>query len=103
MDGIVLINKEKGISSFGVVSKIRKIFNIKKVGHCGTLDPDATGVLPIMIGNATKISKYLVEHDKEYIAVLKIGIKTDSADGEGNIIAEDNFLLKRKMKKNIKL
>lgn len=102
MDGIVLINKEKGISSFGVVSKIRKIFNTKKVGHCGTLDPDATGVLPIMIGNATKISKYLVEHDKEYIAVLKIGIKTDSADGEGNIIAEDNFLLKKENEEEYK-
>lgn len=103
MDGIVLINKEKGISSFGVVSKIRKIFNTKKVGHCGTLDPDATGVLPIMIGNATKISKYLVEHDKEYIAVLKIGIKTDSADGEGNIIAEDNFLLKEENEEEYKM
>ena len=102
MDGIVLINKEKGISSFGVVSKIRKIFNIKKVGHCGTLDPDATGVLPIMIGNATKISKYLVEHDKEYVAILKIGVKTDSADGEGNIIAEDNFLLKRENEEEYK-
>ena len=102
MDGIVLINKEKGISSFGVVSKIRKIFNIKKVGHCGTLDPDATGVLPIMIGNATKISKYLVDHDKEYVAILKIGIRTDSADGEGNIIAEDNFLLKKEKEEEYK-
>ena len=102
MDGIVLINKEKGISSFGVVSKIRKIFNTKKVGHCGTLDPNATGVLPVMIGNATKVSKYLVEHDKEYVAVLKIGIKTDSADGEGNIILEDNFVLKKKNEKEYK-
>ena len=102
MDGIVLINKEKGISSFGVVSKIRKIFNIKKVGHCGTLDPDATGVLPIMIGNATKISKYLVEHDKEYVAILKIGIRTDSADGEGNIIEEDKFQLKKESEKEYK-
>ncbi len=93
MDGIILINKEKGISSFGVVSKVRKIFNIKKVGHCGTLDPEAMGVLPIIIGQATKISKYLVEHDKEYIATLKLGIKTDSADGEGNIVEESNFKL----------
>ena len=99
MDGIVLINKEKGISSFGVVAKIRKIFNIKKVGHCGTLDPEATGVLPVMIGNATKISKYLVEHDKEYVAVLKFGIKTDSADGEGSVIEEDGFLLKKDCEK----
>ena len=96
MDGIVLINKEKGISSFGVVSKIRKIFNIKKVGHCGTLDPEAMGVLPIMIGNATKISKYLVEHDKEYVATLKLGIKTDSADGEGKILEKSNFTLDKK-------
>lgn len=94
MDGIILVNKEKGISSFGVVAKIRKIFNTKKVGHCGTLDPNATGVLPIMIGQATKISKYLVEHDKEYVAVLKLGIKTDSADSEGEVIQEDNLVLK---------
>lgn len=93
MDGIILVNKEKGITSFGVVSKIRKIFNTKKVGHCGTLDPEATGVLPIMIGQATKVSKYLVEHDKEYVAVLKLGVKTDSADSEGNIIEKDNFNL----------
>ncbi len=93
INGVILINKEKGISSFGVVSKIRKILNVKKVGHCGTLDPEATGVLPIMIGNATKISKYLIEHDKTYIAILKIGIKTDTADGEGNILQRDNFIL----------
>lgn len=93
MDGIILVNKESGITSFGVVSKIRKIFNTKKVGHCGTLDPEATGVLPIMIGQATKVSKYLVEHDKEYVATLKLGIKTDSADSEGNIIEKDDFIL----------
>lgn len=93
MDGIVLINKDKGISSFGVVAKMRKIFNTKKVGHCGTLDPNATGVLPIMIGNATKVSKYLIEHDKEYIAILKLGVKTDSGDEEGNIVETDSFKL----------
>ena len=64
MNGVILINKEKGISSFGVVAKIRKILNIKKVGHTGTLDPEATGLLPILVGNGTKISKYLIEHDK---------------------------------------
>lgn len=95
MDGIILINKEAGITSFGVVSKVRKIFNTKKVGHCGTLDPEATGVLPVMIGQATKISKYLVEHDKEYVAKVKLGVKTDSADSEGNVIKEDNFILNR--------
>lgn len=96
MDGIILINKEKNITSFGVVAKIRKIFNTKKVGHCGTLDPQATGVLPVMIGQATKISKYLVEHDKEYVAKLKLGIKTDTADLEGNIIEKDGYKLNSK-------
>ena len=93
MNGIILINKEKGISSFGVVAKIRKICNTKKVGHCGTLDPMATGVLPIMVGNATKLSKYLVEHNKEYVTTIKIGEKTDSADSEGKIIEKDDFRL----------
>ena len=96
MNGVILINKEKGISSFGVVAKIRKILNIKKVGHTGTLDPEATGLLPILIGNGTKISKYLIEHDKTYIAKLKFGIKTDTADSEGEIIKKDNFKLDKK-------
>ena len=96
MNGVILINKEKGISSFGVVAKIRKILNIKKVGHTGTLDPEATGLLPILVGNGTKISKYLIEHDKTYIAKLKFGIKTDTADSEGEIIKKDNFKLDKK-------
>lgn len=96
MNGVILINKEKGISSFGVVAKIRKILNIKKVGHTGTLDPEATGLLPILVGNGTKISKYLIEHDKTYIARLKFGIKTDTADSEGEIIKKDNFKLNKK-------
>ena len=96
MNGVILINKEKGISSFGVVAKIRKILNIKKVGHTGTLDPEATGLLSILVGNGTKISKYLIEHDKTYIAKLKFGIKTDTADSEGEIIKKDNFKLNKK-------
>ena len=96
MNGVILINKEKGISSFGVVAKIRKILNIKKVGHTGTLDPEATGLLPILIGNGTKISKYLIEHDKTYIAKLKLGIKTTTADGEGDILEKDDFKLNKK-------
>ena len=99
MDGVILINKEKGISSFGVVAKIRKILNIKKVGHTGTLDPEATGLLPILVGNGTKISKYLIEHDKTYIAKLKFGIKTDTADSEGEVIKKDNFKLDKKDEK----
>ncbi len=93
MNGVILINKQKGISSFGVVAKVRKILNIKKVGHSGTLDPEAEGLLPILVGNGTKISKYLIEHDKIYIAKLKLGIKTDTADSEGNILEKKNFKL----------
>lgn len=85
MDGIIIINKEKGYTSHDVVAIVKKVFN-EKVGHTGTLDPDATGVLPLLIGKGTKLSKYLIEHDKIYKAILKLGIKTDTADITGNII-----------------
>ncbi len=87
MDGIILINKEKGCTSHDVVYKVKKIFN-KKVGHTGTLDPNATGVLPILIGKGTGVSKYLINHDKKYIATLKLGVKTDTGDVEGCVIEE---------------
>ena len=80
MDGIIIINKPKGYTSHDVVNKIRKIYNTKKVGHTGTLDPNATGVLPILIGKATKLSDYLMEHNKTYTATLKLG------DSEGNVV-----------------
>ena len=86
MDGIILINKEKGYTSHDIVNKVRKKLNIKKVGHAGTLDPLATGILPILIGKGTKLSKYLIEHDKTYIANIKLGIKTTTGDLEGDII-----------------
>ncbi|MCI8345946.1 MAG: tRNA pseudouridine(55) synthase TruB [Clostridia bacterium] len=88
MNGILIINKPKGYTSHDVVSKIKKILNIKKVGHTGTLDPNATGVLPLLLNEGTKLSKYLIEHDKEYEVTLKLGIKTDTADAEGKIIEE---------------
>jgi len=87
MDGIILINKEKKHTSHDVAAKVKKILKVK-VGHTGTLDPNATGILPLLLGNATKISKYLINHNKEYIAELKLGVKTDTADGEGKVIAE---------------
>lgn len=90
VNGIILINKPKNYTSHDIVAKVRKILNIKKVGHTGTLDPNATGVLPLLIGTGTKLSKYLIEHDKEYEVALKLGIKTDTADGEGNIIEIKN-------------
>ncbi len=95
MDGIILINKEKEWTSHDVVAKVKKLLNVK-VGHTGTLDPNATGVLPLLLGSATKVSKYLVNHDKEYIAELKLGIKTDTADGEGKILEEKPIKLEEK-------
>lgn len=87
MDGIILVNKEKDYTSHDVVSIVKKITE-SKVGHTGTLDPNATGVLPLLIGNATKISKYLINHDKEYEAVIQLGKKTTTADIEGEVIEE---------------
>ena len=89
MNGILIINKEKKWTSHDVVAKIRKITG-EKVGHTGTLDPLATGVLPILIGKGTKFSKYLIEHDKVYEVELELGKKTDTADAEGRIIEEKN-------------
>lgn len=89
MNGILLIDKPKEYTSHDVVAIVKKISK-EKVGHTGTLDPNATGVLPLLVGKATQISKYLINHDKTYIATLKLGIKTDTADGEGNIIEEQD-------------
>lgn len=92
MDGVLIINKPKGFTSHDVVNILRKALNTKKIGHTGTLDPNATGVLPILIGKATKISKYLIEHNKTYIATISLGEKTDTGDEQGNIIEKDlNF------------
>lgn len=92
MDGILVVNKPSDCTSHDVVSKIRRTYNIKKVGHTGTLDPLATGVLPILIGKGTKLSKYLINHDKEYISTIKLGIKTDTGDLEGKIIETKKIL-----------
>ncbi|MBR0350652.1 MAG: tRNA pseudouridine(55) synthase TruB [Clostridia bacterium] len=88
MDGIILINKTKGCTSHDVVYKVKKMLN-EKVGHTGTLDPMATGVLPLLIGKGTLCSKYLINHDKKYQVVLQLGKKTTTADSEGEIIEED--------------
>lgn len=89
MDGILIINKPKGFTSHDVVNIVRKYLNEKKVGHTGTLDPNATGVLPVLIGKATKLSKYLIEHNKEYIVMAELGKLTNTGDTEGDIIKED--------------
>lgn len=92
MDGIILINKEKEYTSHDVVAIAKKTLG-EKIGHTGTLDPNATGVLPLLIGKATKISKYLINHDKVYQAVLKLGIKTDTADAEGTVLEEEEIIM----------
>lgn len=85
MDGILIVNKPKKYTSNDIVNKVKKILNTK-VGHTGTLDPNATGVLPLLLGKGTKFSKYLINHDKKYVATLQLGIKTSTADVEGEII-----------------
>ena len=100
MDGIIIVNKPKNCTSHDVVAKIKKITN-EKVGHTGTLDPMATGVLPLLIGKGTLCSKYLINHDKKYEVTLKLGIKTNTADLEGEIIEEKDIPKQALEKKEI--
>lgn len=86
--GILLVNKPSGITSHDLVMKIRRKLHTQKVGHTGTLDPLASGVMMLTVGKATKILPYIVEHDKEYVAELKLGIRTDTSDITGNIVEE---------------
>ncbi|MDR1700005.1 MAG: tRNA pseudouridine(55) synthase TruB [Lachnoclostridium sp.] len=86
MDGILNIHKEAGYTSHDVVARLRSICGQKKIGHTGTLDPDATGVLPICLGKATKACEYLTDHDKTYKATVLLGITTDTQDMSGKII-----------------
>lgn len=86
--GIIIINKPKGITSHNCISKLRYLLKQRKIGHCGTLDPMASGVLPIMIGSAVKASEFLVDHDKRYYAGIKLGVTTDTQDITGNVISE---------------
>lgn len=87
-NGIINVYKEKGFTSFDVVAKLRGIFKQKKIGHTGTLDPDATGVLPVCLGKATRVCDLLTEKDKEYEAVLLLGKKTDTGDISGTVLEE---------------
>ena len=86
MDGIIIINKPLGLTSRQVVSRVKKILGVKKAGHTGTLDPFATGVLPILLEKGTKLSQYLIEHDKKYVATIYLGEKKDTGDQEGTTI-----------------
>lgn len=88
MNGILVINKPKGYTSHDVVAKVKRILKVNKVGHTGTLDPNATGVLPLLLNNGTKLSKYLIQHDKTYEVLLGLGIKTDTLDEEGKVLEQ---------------
>ena len=86
MNGFLLVNKEKGFSSNNVVQRIKKNFLLKKVGHLGTLDPEAEGLLILAINRATKFSNYFLNSDKSYFVEIKLGIVTDTDDETGKII-----------------
>src|SRR5215211_3382494 len=83
MDGILIIDKPAGLTSHDVVARVRRILRTKRVGHTGTLDPFATGVLVLMIGNATRFARFLDKDTKEYIAELQFGFETDTGDLTG--------------------
>ena len=85
LSGILIINKPQGWTSFDVVAKTRKTFNIKKVGHTGTLDPMATGVLLVCLGRATKLMQYMVKDEKEYVAEITLGATSNTDDAEGDL------------------
>ena len=86
--GILLINKPAGITSFDIIRRLRKVLQIKQIGHAGTLDPFAEGLMQILVGKATKVAQYLTNYDKKYQVTLQFGIKTDTGDATGTIIEE---------------
>ena len=102
MNGVLNIFKNKGMTSFDVVSRVRKIAKEKKVGHTGTLDPEAEGVLPVCLGKGTKIIDYIMNSEKGYSVKFKLGIKTTTYDLEGEILEErDTSFLKEEEVKNV--
>lgn len=86
--GIINIYKEKGFTSHDVVAKMRGILHTRKIGHTGTLDPDAVGVLPVCVGEATKLCEFLTDHDKVYEAVMRLGVVTDTQDATGTVLRQ---------------
>lgn len=88
MTGVLPLDKTTGVTSFDAVALVRRRLGLKRVGHAGTLDPGATGVLPILLGEATKLMPYLADQDKEYLATLRLGVTTDTGDLGGRVLAE---------------
>lgn len=93
MQGLVLVNKPSGITSFGAVSHIKRAAKEKRVGHTGTLDPMATGVLPVFLGRATALSSLLLDADKSYTATVRLGVKTDTDDITGTVLEENSVFV----------
>lgn len=93
MNGVIVVNKSKGITSRDVVNKLVKVFGTKSIGHIGTLDPMAMGVLVCLIGKYTKLGSIMVNHDKEYIATFKLNVLTDTLDIEGKVLKTDNKII----------
>lgn len=89
--GVLLVDKPPGVTSFGVVERIRRWSGIKKVGHTGSLDPFATGLLVLCLGKATRLSQYIVNWDKEYEGVICLGVETDTDDATGKVVAEGDY------------
>jgi tRNA pseudouridine55 synthase len=88
VDGVLLLDKPVGLSSNIALQKAKRLYRAEKAGHTGTLDPFATGLLPLCLGEATKFSQFLLDADKEYLAVVKLGVRTSSGDPEGDVIAQ---------------
>lgn len=95
MNGVIVINKPQEFTSFDVVAVMRKITGERKIGHCGTLDPNATGVLPLLLGRAAKAQDILPNHDKAYTATFKLGLVTDTLDIWGEVISEETTSVKK--------
>ncbi len=95
MNGVIVVNKPKEFTSFDVVAVMRKITGIRKIGHCGTLDPNATGVLPVLLGKAAKAQDILPNHDKSYVATFKLGLSTDTLDIWGKVQSEEKTSVKK--------
>lgn len=95
MTGIILVDKEQGWTSSDVVAKLRGVLRERRIGHAGTLDPMATGVLVVMVGKGTKASEYLMRHDKKYRAVFRPGVITDTQDITGNVLSENTCEISR--------
>src|SRR3569832_945690 len=90
LNGVVVVDKPAGPSSFAIVHQARKLTGVRKVGHGGTLDPAASGVLPICFGEGTKIAQFLLDADKEYLAMVRLGIATDSYDATGATVSRQD-------------